>query len=101
GLVLRCEVAELGWHIALVMLGEDRIGHECPALEPSFRDGARTLAEQVWGNPAEHYRSLRLSVRDEEAYRDSVARPLDGATFDHSAEAHRLAVVRLAPGDIR
>jgi hypothetical protein len=40
------QVAELRRHVALVMLGEDRVGDE-RALHPPFGDHAAALAEQV------------------------------------------------------
>src|SRR6185312_16232270 len=62
GLVLRGQVSELGQHVALVMLGKDRVGHERAVLETAFRDGARSLAEQVGRDSPEHHRRLRMPV---------------------------------------
>ena len=91
GLVLRREIAELGRHVALVMLGEDRVGDENAVLQPALGDrplpSRNSPADAAIQRPAS-----RLAVGHDETDRDAVGLVPDRALFHHAAETMRLTV---------
>src|SRR5881394_3883934 len=62
GPVLRREIAELGRHVALVMLGEDPVGDERALLQLPFSHRATSFAEEVRHDSAINHRSPSPTV---------------------------------------
>src|SRR5947209_1380128 len=100
GLVLRRQVAKLGRHVALVILGEDLIGDKRTALHSYLGNGAAAFAKQIRDNAAIEDGRFGFAVGDDEADGYAIGGAPYRSLFDHAAEAYRLAVRCLARDDV-
>src|SRR5262249_51265097 len=94
------EIAELRRHVALVMLGKDRVGNEDSTLKPPFGNRAAAFAKKVGRDPAIDDRGRSLAVAHDKADRNTVAIAANGSSLDHSPQADRLSLGSLAGGDV-
>jgi hypothetical protein len=76
--VLSRKIAEFGRHVALVMLGENRICDKCLTPQPTFRNRAAALAKKVRNDAAVNDRRRNApSVTTKRIVIPSLSRRID------------------------